>query len=337
MAVPIWKDHFTNLGAVASQYFRIRYNNTTIYQGKAVRAASSGNLYIRINDICANYMAENPMPVPTSSISTHTFPMSFTIQKSSNGSSWTTVETVDFNDDWSFDPSFDPSTMGMSFPITGRIDLRQKLIQTRYTSSGVTASAKYGNTTRSISLSVITATDFTAFWNSVDGAGAGRVEFDCPSYATYSGKTLTQVTIGLVTYKVANTCPKYCLYYKNPFGGYDSLLIEGASTRKHSIARDTFKADYDNNKRGREEWNYMNEVTDVLELNTGFLTEDESGRMPYLLDSPNVFLCDLDNPSAYIPAVIATDSYAFQTLNRLGMKMTNHTFEIRIAQNQYRR
>lgn len=337
MAVPIWKDHFTNLGSVASQYFRIRYNNTTIYQGKAVRAASSGNLYIRINDICANYMAQNPMPVPTGSISTHTFPMSFTVQKSSNGSSWTTVETVDFNDDWSFDPSFDPSTMGMSFPITGRIDLRQKIVQTRYSSSSVTASAKYGSTTRSISLSVVTATDFTAFWNSVDGAGAGRVEFDCPTYETYSGKTLTSVTIGLVTYKVANTCPRYALYYKNPFGGYDSLLMEGASTRKHSIARDTFKADYDNTVRGREEWNYMNEVTESIELNTGFLTEDESGRMPYLLDSTDVFLCDLNNPTVFIPAVIATDTYAFQTVNRLGMKMMNHTFEIRIAQNQYRR
>ena len=72
-------------------------------------------------------------------------------------------------------------------------------------------------------------------------------------------------------------------------------------------------------------------------MNTGFLTEDESGRMPYLLDSPDVYLCDLQNATKFIPAVIATDSYSFQTLNRLGMKMMNHTFEVRIAQNQYRR
>ena len=337
MAVPIWKDHFTNLGAVASQYFRIRVGSTTVYQGKAVRAASSGNLYIRINDICADYMAQQAATVPVSTGSSVTFPMSFTVQKSSTGSSWTTVETVDFTDDWSFDDSFNGSTMGMSFPITGRVDLRQTIWQTRYATGSVTATARYGSTSRSITLTLNTGTGSAAYLKSLTHAGVGYVAFNCAQYATYSGKTLTSVTIGLVTYNVANSCPKYNLLYKNPYGGFDTMLCEGASTRKHSIARDTFKADYDNTVQGREEWNYMNEVTDSIELNTGFLTEDESGRMPYLLDSTDVFLQDLDNPSVIVPVVIATDSYSFQTLNRLGMKMMNHTFEIRIAQNKYRR
>ena len=46
MAVPIWKDYFVSLGSVASQFFRVRVNNTTIYQGKAVRAASSGGRFV---------------------------------------------------------------------------------------------------------------------------------------------------------------------------------------------------------------------------------------------------------------------------------------------------
>ena len=337
MAVPIWKDHFTNLGAVASQYFRIRVNSTTVYQGKAVRAASSGNLYIRINDICADYMAQKVPVLNPSSAAAAMFPVSFTIQKSSNGSSWTTVETVDFNDDWSFDNSFDPSTMGMSFPITGRIDLRQKIVQTRYTSSSVTATSRYGTTTRTESLTPLTSTDFSAFYNALSASGKGRVEYWVNNHATYNGKTLTQVTIGATTYTVTNGCPRFCLYYKNPFGGYDHLLLEGAVTLKRSNVRDTFKADYNNGLGMREEWVFQNENTQTYEVNTGFLTEDESGRMPYLLDSPDVYLCDLQNASVFIPAVIATDSYSFQTLNRLGMKMMNHTFEVRIAQNQYRR
>ena len=337
MAVPIWKDHFTNLGAVASQYFRIRYGSTTVYQGKAVRAASSGNLYIRINDICADYMSQIPAPVPIGSGTNHTFPMSFTVQKSSTGSSWTTVETVDFTDDWSFDPSFNGATNGMSFPITGRIDLRQKIVQTLYASGGVTATARYGSTTRSISLSLITSSNNTAFQNALANAGAGRVEFDCAANATYSGKTLTSVTIGLSSYTVAKTCPRYVLYFKTKYGGFDHLLIEGSSTRKHTTVRDAFKADYDNSVQGREEWDFMNEVTETYEMNSGYMTVEESARMQFLLDSPQVFLCDLQNASVFYPAVIATDSYAFQTVNRLGMKMMNHTFEIRIAQNQYRR
>ena len=104
MAVAIWKDYYSNLGAYASRYFRIRVGGNTIYQGKAVRAASSGNLTIRINDICADYLAKKPGGGAL------VFPVSFTIQQSSNGSSWTTVETVDFNDDWSYVSGFNPSS-----------------------------------------------------------------------------------------------------------------------------------------------------------------------------------------------------------------------------------
>lgn len=337
MATPIWKDHFTNLGAVASQYFRIRVGSTTIYQGKAVRAASSGNLYIRINDICADWMSQNPAPVPNGAVTAQTFPISFVVQKSPSGSSWSSVETVQFTDDWSFDPSFDGSTMGMSFPITGRFDLRQTIFQTRYASGAVTATAKYGSTNRSISLPLVTTSDDTAFQNSLNHAGAGRVAFDCAANATYSGKSLTEVVVGLVTYKVAKSCPRYVLYYKNPYGGYDHLLIEGAATKGRSVVRDSFKADYDNSAYGREGWNYMNEVTESIELNTGYLTEDESSRMPHLLDSPDVFLCDLESPSVFVPALIATDSYTFQSVNRLGMRMMNHTFQVAVAQNKYRR
>ena len=331
----IWKDYFCNLGTGANSYFRIRVGSTTIYQGRAYKRPGASNIYIRINDICADYMSQIPAPVPIGSGTNHTFPMSFTVQKSSTGSSWTTVETVSFTDDWSYDPSFDGSTNGMSFPITGRIDLRQKIVQTRYSSGTVTATARYGSTTRSISLSVITSSNNTAFENALANAGAGRVEFNCPSYATYSGKTLTSVTIGLSTYTVANTCPRYVLYFKTKYGGFDHLLIEGSATRKHSTARDIFIADYDNSVLGREEWDYMNEVTETYELNSGYMTVAESARMQFLLDSTQVFFCDLQNASAFYPAVVATDSYAFQNINRNGMQLRNHTFEVRIAQNKY--
>ena len=336
MAVPIWKDYFVSLGSVASQYFRVRVSSTTIYQGKAIRAASSGTLYVRINDICADYMAQQVPPLMASSARGGFFPVSFTIQKSSNGSSWTTVETVSFNDDWSYQSGFDPSSSGMSFPITGRIDLRQKLIQTRYSSAGVTATARYGSTTRSVSLSVITSTDFSAFYNAVAAAGAGRLEFSCPTYATYNSKTLTGVTIGATTYRVTNKCPDYCLYYKNPFGGYDSLLMEGKCRRNRSGVRDTFVADYDNSRGQREDWTFQNEVTERHTLNTGFLSNEESERMPYLLDSPDVYLVDLRAASVFIPVTIATDNYAVRKYSNSD-GMVNYTFEVAVSQKEYRR
>lgn len=337
MAVPIWKDKFVNLGSVASQYFRIRVNNTTIYQGRAFRATSSGNLYVRINDICADYMAQTPPSVPNATPAQVTFPMSFVVQKSSNGSSWTAVETVDFWDDWSYDPNYDASSDGMYAPITGRIDLRQKIFQTRHQTGSVTASAKYGSTTRSITLSLKTSASYGAFGNGLIHAGKGYVEFDVPTYDTYSSKKLTSVTIGIATYEVAKTCPKKVLYYKNPFGGYDHLLIEGNATRSRSVQRETFVADYDNGYRNRERWDFQNEVTETWTLNTGLLTLDESARMRYLMDSPQVFICDLDNPSVIVPALIVTDSYQAETYAVKGTRMKNHTFDVAVAQNELKR
>ena len=332
MAVPIWKDYYSSLGSVASQYFRIRVSSTTIYQGKAVRAASSGTLYVRINDICADYIAKKPGGGAL------TFPVSFTVQKSSNGSSWTTVETVDFVDDWSYDTGYDGSTDGMAFPITGRIDLRQKVFQTRYATGSVTAAAKYGTTNRSITLSLVTSQAYNgAMGLSLVHAGKGYVELDGPTYKTYSSKTLTEVTIGAAKYTVVQGCPQYVLYYKNPFGGYDHLVLEGRCRKNRSGSRDTFVADYDNRYQNREEWTFQNEVTERYTLNTGFLTNEESARMPYLLDSPDVYLCDLAaNAAVFIPVTIATDNYEVR-MKRGADGMVNYTFEVAISQKQYKR
>ena len=330
MAEPIWKDQFTNLGAYASRYFRIRVSSTTIYQGKAVRAASSGNLTVRINDICADYMAKKP------GSGTMTFPVSFTVQQSSNGSSWTTVETVDFNDDWSYVSGFNPSNSGMAFPITGRVSLAQHIYMTRYAAGSVTATARYGSTTKSVTLSLNTATGNTDLIRSLTHAGAGYVDFDCAANATYSGKTLTSVTFGGVTYQVSQKCPEFVLYYKNPFGGYDHLLLEGKCRKNKSGARDTFVADYNNNYQQREEWTFQNEVTERYTLNTGFLSNDESSRMPYLLDSPDVYLVDLGAPTTFVPVTIATDAYQVQKFTR-GDGMVNYQFEVVVSQKEYRR
>lgn len=337
MAVPIWKDYFVNLGAVASQYFRLRVGGNTIYQGRAYRAASSGNLYVRINDICADYMSQKPAPVPYSAQSL-TFPVSFVVQKSSNGSSWTNVETVDFNDDWTYDPTFDPSVNGMSFPITGRIDLRMEIYQTRFASGSQNAVFTYdGGGTQTVSISTAVIGSNGAFWDSIRHAGAGVLFVNVPSYDTYGGKTLKSFTLGGKTYIVTDKCPQYALWYKNPFGGYDFLLIEGNARKRRSVSRDTFTANYDNTKVCREEWDFQNENTETWTLHTGLLTDEESARMPYLLESPDIFFVDLASPSVYIPAIIVTDSYDIQTFKSNGRTMTDYAFDIRIAQKQYRR
>ena len=74
----------------------------------------------------------------------------------------------------------------------------------------------------------------------------------------------------------------------------------------------------------------------VMTLEAGFLTNEQSARMPYLLDSPDVYLVNLASPSVYIPVTIATDNYEVR-MKRGADGMVNYTFEVAVSQKEYRR
>ena len=58
--------------------------------------------------------------------------------------------------------------------------------------------------------------------------------------------------------------------------------------------------------------------------------------MPYLLDSPDVYLVNLASASVYIPVTIATDAYDVRKYSgQDGMVM--YTFEVAVSQKEYKR
>ena len=337
-SIPIWKDYFVTIGTAAKYYVRIRQGSTTIYQGIAHKKPGATNVVVKINDVIADYLAMTAPGVPYSYPTATFFPVQFVVQYSTNGSSWTNKATVDIDWDWSFKTGVDLATNGMAYPITGRITNNMMLYQSRYASGTPTTTAYYGSTTRSITPTVDTSVSTDgAFYDMIRFAGNRTAYLDTNTYAVYSSKNLTKIVMGGVTYEVTKACPRYCLYYLNPFGGVDHLLIEGNAQKHRTVARDTFVADYDNSKQTREEFNYMNEVTETYTLNTGLLTDDESSRMPYLLESPQVYLVDLTAPTVFIPVTINTDNYTVQTYKGNGCNMVNYAFEVKVSQNQYRR
>lgn len=337
-SIPIWKDYYVTIGSSSKYYFRIQTGGTTIYQGIAVKRPGATNVVVKINDIIADYLALKATTVPYASQTAKYFPIQFITQSSTNGSSWTTKSTVDIDWDWSFKTGVDLSTNGMAYPITGRITNNMMLYQSRYASGTPTTTAYYGSTTRSITPTVSSApTGNGSFLDMLRFAGNRTAYLDTNTYAVYSSKDLTKIVMGGVTYEVAKGCPKYCLYYLNPFGGVDHLLIEGNAKKHRSVVRDTFVADYDNSEPTREQFNYMNEITETYTFNTGLLTDAQSERMPYLLESVQVYLVDLASPTVFIPVEIATDSYTVQTYKGNGCNMVNYAFDVKVSQNQYRR
>lgn len=339
-AIPIWKDKFVNLGEAESKDFCIRVNGTSteiIYRGKAYRKPGETDVLVKVNDICADYL-HNILPTLSQAEFTElTFPLKFYVQRIVDGS-WVTAEICEFLNDWSYDYSYNVATMGMSFPINGRIDARQWLTYTAYNASTITATLTFTDgTTSQVFIPVEISNDFNADFNndfarSARAAGSGTAVFDLSAW-----NNVAKVTIGGKTWNVVTDCKEWVLYYVNAFGGWDSLLIEGLTSERDLLTRHTREMEYDNRQiqnRGRQ--NFVNEISKVYTLNTSWLSDDESARMHHLQNSTEVYLYNI-NSGDMIPVILNNTTTEYKTYKGNGGRLVNYTIEAIIAQERIRR
>ena len=340
MAVPIWKDYFVNLGTGDSTLYRILLTDTSdvIYSGKAHRRPGETNNQIRINDICADYL-ENVLPtLSQAEFSDLSLPLSFKVQSSSDGSTWTDKDTIQFLNDWSYDYGYDAATMGMSFPINGYIDSRMPIVWTGLNVSEVTATIYFNDGTSSnVIIPVAISDDFNADFNndfsrSVRTAGSGTAVF-LPS----AWDDVDRIEVGLSTFKVVTDCGKYALYYVNAFGGWDCLLMQGNSLEADTLKRYTKEMEYDNSDiQNRGIKNYVNEITKGFTLQTGWMLHDQGEMMHHLINSTDVYLYDIANEEM-IPVTIPSTSCEYRTYKNQGNRLVNYTIQVQVAQNRIRR
>lgn len=340
MAVPIWKDEIVNLGEFDSMQFRIMVgtdNGEIIYNGRANRRPGETEINVRINDICADYL-QNVLPnLSQAEFTDMEFPVKFYIQKRVEGV-WESVVNVSFLNDWSYDPSYDVETMGMSFPVNGHIDARQWLTYTAHDASSVSAVLTFTDgSTAQVIIPVAISNDFNTDYNddfsrSVRSAGSGTAVFDLSAW-----NDVASVTINGVTWEVVSDCREWVLYYVNAFGGWDSLLIEGNAQEVDSLMRHTREMEYDNRDiRNRGTQNYVNEITKIYILHTSLMNDEESARMHHLLNSPEVYLYNI-NSGDMIPVILNNTTTERKTFKGNGGRLVNYTIEASLAQERLRR
>lgn len=340
MAVPIWKDNFVNLGSGDSILYRIALSDTgeVIYSGKAFKRPGETDILVRINEICADYL-ENILPQLSQAQFTRLhLPLTFKVQKSSNGSSWTDVSSVQFLNDWSYDYDYDAATMGMSFPINGRIDSRMPIVWTGLNVSTIQATIYFNNGqyTR-VFIPVEISNDFNADFNSdfsksVRSAGSGTAVF-LPN----AWDDVSRIVVGNSTFEVVSDCARYALYYVNAYGGWDCFLVEGNFLEADSLKRYTREMVYDNRdvqNRGID--NYVNEITKGFTLMTGWMVGDQGQRMHHLINSPDVYLYDIAEEEM-IPVTIPMTTCEYKTFKNQGNRLANYTLQVEVAKNMVRR
>ncbi len=317
MANPIWKDYYVNLGAAESAQFRIRVGEDVIYTGKAYKRPGQSYNLIRINDICADYLS-HVLPSMTDQAYTAMSLPSFVVQKKPS-SSWSTVETVQFYPDWSYDYGFSGSDL--SDPINGRVDDRMVILFTGKEMSALSAS--YHRTSG-------TSTSHSVTLPSTPATGTG-------AFKANSISNVDRITIKSRTYYPVGSCFKYALYYVNSYGGWDQFLLEGNDLEADELTRYIREIEYDNNQlvnRGMD--NYVSEISKTWTLHSGVLTDDQASRMHHLINSPLVYLCHISSGDM-IPVIMKTNTCEYKTFKNQGRRMVEYTLEVELAQNRIRR
>lgn len=324
---PIWKDYLVDLGTASlatGAAFSIvdEGDSVTIFSGRAYPKVDSGHVYIRINDICAEYM--NNELFDTAGVSlTRTFSVYVGATK---------VDEVTFYNDWSYDFAFVPERDGFAFPIVRTFAKWQYIPITALAAVTATITDADG-TQHTLQVPTSLGADFNDDFNrdflieAVAYGGAGLLDMRAFPNAV-------RVEMGGKTWTASKACPRYVLYYKNAHGGWDALPLEGRPTRADAVTRHTLDRSYDNNNpinRGRANW--LNEIRPTWEVRTGWLNAEQSRLMHHPLNSTSAFLHDME--TGQVDAVVLTNSTT-EYKETPGM-LYAYTLEVSLAQDRIRR
>lgn len=326
MATPIWITYSVNLGSEDTCRFRILLDNASgevIFTGIAHKAPGEVDLKVRINDICATYLPREKAPIVFLAASeVFVWKRSFVVQKYTT--SWVTVDTVEFCNNWSYNLMWSEGE-GLSFPIT-KIATRQALVFSwiniparpdiyyhRPTSSTWYLSRVNYSPNGSCTISLIPEEYTTGV---IDG-----IRIDIPGVATRE-------------FQIVDSCARFALYYINPYGGWDTFLMDGNYTFSTELQR--FNRTSENLFKSID-LNYLNLMNNFVTLNTGILNDEQAAMMGELMNSTNVLLCDLDNGRSLVPVTIVDTSWEEKTFKNQGGKMFNYTIRLKLTKDLVRR
>ena len=316
---PTWQDVFVPIPRTSDDESSITYsvsvmNNETseyevVYRGNAVFTDKDPE--INITEIVRDYVEDK---ISISGEAGYTQKIDLTKVILNTGEEGDNlVASLYYYYDYSFDKDF---KLTRNMPILNYFDVRQNIFLSFLNLSGET------NIIR------ISA-----------GGRLLRLRFDTPGIfhhklAHYDGNIIVNAPDKSTTLTSKNTCAKYAIYYLNPLGGWDQLLIEGKVVKTIKLENKSYKRNFDNNTNEFENKHYLKNLTTSYKLTTGYLTDAQAKLMPNLIETTKAYLCELDTNN-YIPVLINTTSVDIKTYRNQGRKLFTYTIEVQESQNKF--
>jgi len=331
MAEPIWKDYYVTIDHTeatdGSFPFHIENADTSeiIFEGAAYPAPGETYPRVRINDICADYLSHNFLQAPATP-----YEANFIV---SWGDGYSYTEAVTFFNDWSYDPYYNRATDGLAFPIIHTFAPGQLLPFSALGDTLTAAITMEDGTTVTRVLTREGGNDFNDDFN--EDFAIGLIEYGDAFVLPLDDYPLAvSVQIGGKVFRRTGRCCRYVLYYVNAHGGWDALPVEGRSIRNDALTRHTLERTYDNNDyAARGGATIVNEIRPKWEFWTGWLNADQSGRMHHLLNSPSVYIHDLEEDIVRPLLLTASTTEYKDTPGRLYA----YKIEAQLAQDRIRR
>ena len=316
---PTWQDVFVPIPRISDDESNITYsvsvmNNETseyevVYRGNAVFTDKDPE--INITEIVRDYVEDN---IDVSGEAAYTQKIDLTKVMLNTGEEGDNlVASLYYYYDYSFDKDF---KLTRNMPILNYFDIRQNIFLSFLNLSGET------NIIR------ISA-----------GGRLLRLRLDTPGIfhnklAHYDGNIIVNAPDKSTTLTSKNTCAKYAIYYLNPLGGWDQLLIEGKVVKTIKLENKSYKRNFDNNTNEFENKHYLKNLTTTYKLTTGYLTDAQAKLMPNLIETTKAYLCELDTNN-YIPVLINNNSVDIKTYRNQGRKLFTYTIEVQESQNKF--
>ena len=316
---PTWQDVFIPIPRISDDESNITYsvsvmNNKTseyevVYRGNAVFTDKDPE--INITEIVRDYVEDN---ITISGEAAYTQKVDLTKVMLNTGEEGDNlVASLYYYYDYSFDKDF---KLTRNMPILNYFDVRQNIFLSFLNLSGETNIIRISTGGRLLRLRLDTPGIFHHKLPQHDG----KIIVNAPDKST----TLTS----------KNTCAKYAIYYLNPLGGWDQLLIEGKVVKTIKLENKSYKRNFDNNTNEFENKHYLKNLTTSYKLTTGYLTDAQAKLMPNLIETTKAYLFELDTNN-YIPVLINTTSVDIKTYRNQGRKLFTYTIEVQESQNKF--
>lgn len=160
-----------------------------------------------------------------------------------------------------------------------------------------------------------------------NGSNAGVLNVDSYSVGCFNAVAESGTYVcGDASYRTIPGCEKHVIYYENAFGGFDAFVPKWVRKKTDDITSYTLDQAYNNTTRQFENRRYLNIASPSWEFNTGWLTDEQSGKMHHLIESNEVYLYD---GSRFIPVVMTDSRLEYRTWYNNGKKPVNYTISIK--------